>query len=77
MQNGIPVQTCQFCKYHRNGFEVGYGLNPIFCCLYKKYSTPENPEPQYARQCEYYREDKKQMNEIIRLMPHIVVADKL
>ena len=36
--------------------------------------TPENPEPQYARQCEYYREDKAQMDEIRRLMPPIVVA---
>ena len=74
MQNGIQVRTCQFCKYHRSGYEVGFGRDPIFCCLYKKYGTPENPEPQYARQCEYYREDKAQMDEIRRLMPPIVVA---
>ncbi len=74
MQNGIQVRTCQFCKYHRSGYEVGMGLNPIFCCLYKKYGTPENPEPQYARQCQYYREDKDQTDEVKRLMPPIMVA---
>lgn len=74
IQNGIQVRTCQFCKYHRSGYEVGFGLDPIFCCLYKKYGTPENPEPQYARQCQYYREDKEQMDEVRRLMPPIVVA---
>lgn len=74
MQNGIQVRTCQFCKYHRSGYEVGFGIDPIFCCLYKKYGTPENPEPQYARQCQYYREDKEQMDEVRRLMPPIVVA---
>lgn len=74
MQNGIQVRTCQFCKYHRSGYEVGFGLDPIFCCLYKKYGTPENPEQQYARQCEYYREDKARMDKIRRLMPPIVIA---
>ena len=71
-QNGIQVRTCQFCKYHRSRYEVG--LRPIFYCLHKKYGTPENPEPQFAHQCEYYREDKKQMNEILQHMPPIVVA---
>lgn len=36
IQNGIQVRTCQFCKYHRSGYEVGLRLDPIFCCLYKK-----------------------------------------
>lgn len=74
MQNGIQVRTCVFCKYHRSGYEVGLGLDPIFCCLYKKYGTPENPEPQYARQCQYYREDKELMDEVRRQMPPIVIA---
>lgn len=74
MQNGIQVHTCQFCKYHRSRYEVGFGLDPIFCCMHKNYGTPKNPEPQYAQQCQYYREDKAQMDEIRRLMPPIVVA---
>ena len=73
-RNGIDVKTCQFCKYHRSGFEVGFGINPIFCCLYKKYGTPENPEPQYAKECGYYREDRELLNEIQNSMPAIVVA---
>ncbi len=76
-QNGIDVKTCQFCKYHRSGYEVGFGLNPIFCCLYKKYGTPENPEPQYAKECGYYREDKELLEEIQSSMPTVVIASDL
>ena len=75
IQNGIQVRTCQFCKYHRSGYEVGLRLDPIFCCLYKKYGTPENPEPQYAHQCQYYREDKELMDKVSRQMPPIVIAN--
>lgn len=73
-QNGIQVRTCQFCKYHKNGYEVGFGMQPIFCCLYKKYGTPENPEPQYAGECEYYREDRNVIDEISSQMPVIAIA---
>ena len=72
--SGVEVKTCLFCKYHRNGYEVGFGVDPNFCCLYKKYGTPENPEPQYAKDCEYYREDKKRLESIKETMPSIVVA---
>ena len=73
-QNGIDVKTCQFCKYHRSGYDRPMGMSPIFCCLYKKYGTPEEPEPQYAIECGYYREDKALMDEILRSMPPVVVA---
>ena len=56
-------------------YEFGFGLCPIFCCLYKKYGTPENPEPQYARKCQYYRDDKEFMDEVCRQMPPIVIAN--
>ena len=72
--NGIEVKTCQFCKYHRSGYEVGIGLDPVFCCLYKEYGTPENPEPQFAKKCDYYREDKGLLEEIENSMPAIVIA---
>lgn len=72
--NGINVKTCQLCKYHKSGFEIGVGLSPIFCCLYKKYGTPENPEPQEAQRCQYYREDSAQIEDIRRQMPPMVVA---
>ena len=73
-QNGIDVKTCQFCKYHRNGYDRPLGLSPIFCCLYKKYGTPEEPEPQYAQKCGYYREDMDLLKDIQNSMPAIVVA---
>ena len=70
--NGIQIRNCQLCKYHKSGYD--YGSSPIFCCLYKKYNTPEEPEPQYAKECEYYREDKMRIEEIRKTMPPIVVA---
>ncbi|MBP5332913.1 MAG: hypothetical protein J6Y66_01940 [Bacteroidales bacterium] len=73
-QNGFEVKTCQFCKYHRDGYAMALGLDPIFCCLYKKYGTPQTPEPQFAYQCAYYREDTVLLNEISKTMPTIVVA---
>ena len=75
-QRGIEIKTCQFCRYHKSGYEVGYGLSPIFCCMYKNYGTPANPEPQYAKECQYYREDKKAIEEIVSQMPVMVVAEQ-
>lgn len=73
-QNGFDVKTCQFCKYHKNGYEMGYGTSPIFCCLYKKYGTPMYPDAAYAINCDYYREDKALIEEILKSMPTIVIA---
>lgn len=73
-QNGINIKTCQFCKYHRNGFEIGYSSNPIFCCLYKKYRTPEYPSSEYAEKCQYYKEDYNLLNEIKNEMPKYIIA---
>lgn len=73
-RSGFDVKTCLFCKYHINGFEIGYCQDPIYCCLHKKFETPENPEPQYAQKCHYYRENKKWLNEALNSMPPIVVA---
>ena len=73
-QSGVEVKTCLFCKYHRNGYEVGFGVDPNFCCLYKKFGTPENPEPQYAKDCEYYREDRERLENIKETMPSFVIA---
>ena len=74
MPEPLEKRSIQRFYLFRSGYEVGLGLNPIFCCLYKKYGTPENPEPQYARQCQYYRDDNEQIDEVRRLMPPIVVA---
>lgn len=72
-QKGIEVKTCQFCKYHRNGYESGLGTSPIFCCLCKKFGTPVNPEPHCAKECNFYREDKALLEEISNAMPPVVV----
>ena len=67
--NGLQIRNCQLCKYHKS-----YGSPPIFCCLYKEYGTPRYPKPQYAKECEYYREDKMRIEKIRKTMPPIVVA---
>lgn len=63
-----------FCKYHRDGYNVKYGMEPIFCCLYKKYGTPENPKPQEAMSCQYYKEDIQRVNEIRATMKSIPIS---
>lgn len=74
-QKGIQVKTCQFCKYHRDGFMTGLGLDPIFCCMHKNYGTPENPEPHYARNCMYYREDGELLGTIKSTMPPYQICE--
>ena len=73
-RNGFDIKTCLFCKYYRNGFSVGYGDNPTFCCLYKKFGTPKHPEQQYAQDCSFYREDIVLLEGINKNMPPMVVA---
>lgn len=72
-QEGFEVRICQFCKYHKY-YQMPQGSSPIFCCLYKKFGTPENPETVYAKECKYYREDSELLNKIQNAMPSIVVA---
>ena len=74
-ENGIQVKTCQFCKYHKDGYITGMGSSPIFCCLHKKYGTPENPESRYAKNCEYYREDIQLLKIIKATMPPYQVSE--
>lgn len=74
MDLGFTIQNCMFCKYHRNGYEVGFGMDPIFCCLYKKYGTPENPKPTEAMRCSYYKEDRQRINEVRKSMHFIPIS---
>ena len=76
-QNGIPVKTCQFCKYHKDGFMIGMDLDPIFCCMHKKYGTPQNPEPNYAKKCQYYREDYALLEKLKKSIPAYQVSSPL
>ncbi len=62
-QLGFDIKTCQFCKYWRSGYEYDFSTN--FCCLYKKYGTPRNPEGTESMSCQYYIEDRKKMHDIL------------
>lgn len=74
MDLGFTIMNCMFCKYHRNGYEVGVGMSPIFCCLYKKYGTPKNPKPAEAMRCSYYKEDKEHIKDIRESMNSIAIS---
>lgn len=74
MDLGFAIKNCLFCKYHRNGYEVGFGMDPIFCCLYKKYGTPENPKPNEAMLCSYYKEDKARIDQIRASMNSVNIS---
>ena len=74
MELGFTVKNCMFCKYHMNGYEVGFGMDPVFCCLYKKYGTPENPKPKDAMRCSYYKEDQQRINEIHESMQSVIIS---
>lgn len=52
---GYDVKTCQLCKFRKNGFDSPYGTSANFCCLYKKYGTPQYPDSKDAMSCQYYR----------------------
>ncbi len=73
-ESGIQIKNCQLCKYHMIGYDRMNGNSPIFCCMSKKFGTPKYPKSSYAKECKYYREDRKQMDNIHKLMPPIVVA---
>ena len=74
IQYGIITKACCFCKYFKNGFEVGKGENSTFCCLYKKYGTPKNPIETHAQECEYYRNDEEEIDFIQKHMPQYIIA---
>ena len=74
MDLGYTIKNCMFCKYHRNGYEVGFGMGPIFCCLYKKYGTPESPKPTEAMRCSYYKEDRQRINEVRESMQSVPIS---
>ena len=70
-QKGFKFNTCTLCKYHK---WAGLCSEISFCCLYKKFGTPMEPEPIYARHCEYYSENQDLLNEVIKTMPPFTIA---
>ena len=74
MNMGYQVKTCQLCKFRKNGFDSFYGTSANFCCLYKKYGTPQNPKSSDAMMCQYYRVNEEQIAEIKQGMQQITVS---
>lgn len=71
---GYDVKTCQLCKFRRNGFDSPYGTSANFCCLYKKYGTPQYPDSKYAMSCQYYRINNDLIAEIQHALSRISVS---
>lgn len=71
---GYEVRTCQLCKFRKNGFDSPYGTSANFCCLYKKYGTPQNPKSSDAMTCQYYRINNDLIAEIKQGMEQITVS---
>lgn len=74
MNIGYEVRTCQLCKFRKNGFDSPYGTSANFCCLYKKYGTPQNPKSSDAMTCQYYRINNDLIAEIKQGMEQITVS---
>ena len=74
MNLGYEVRTCQLCKFRKNGFDSPYGTSANFCCLYKKYGTPQNPKSSDAMTCQYYRINNDLLTEIKQGMEQIIVS---
>ena len=73
MELGFTVKSCVLCKYRKDGFESFYGNSPNFCCLHKKYGTPEYPDNKEAVDCQYYRINHDALNEIKAKLPQIPI----
>ena len=71
---GYDVKTCQLCKFRKNGFDSPYGTSANFCCLYKKYGTPQFPDSKDAMNCQYYRVDNDLIGEITQSLKDIIVS---
>ncbi len=64
-QLGFNIKICRQCKYWKSGFEFDLTVN--FCCLYKKFGTPRNPDGTEAIICQYYRQDYRRVKEILEV----------
>lgn len=79
LDEGIPVKTCQLCKFRKDGYERGN--RPHFCCMYKKrmmgneaekyaYMYPNGTD---AKDCRYYEKDQdfiQKVHEVMKNAPY-------
>lgn len=71
---GFNVKTCQVCKFRKDGFYSSYGSSANFCCLYKKYGTPQYPDSKYAMSCQYYKLNNDLLKEIQQCLPSVAIS---
>lgn len=64
---GINIKNCSLCKYSRPGMN-----RPLFCCMSKKYGTPQEPQPEFAAKCQYYN-PYKTISIVKKILPHIPI----
>lgn len=72
----IPdFKSCKICKFYKSNSNMLMETYNV-CCLYKKYNTPKDPIPNYAKQCQYYSINQDFMKEYKLKLPNYVVADE-
>lgn len=70
----IPdFKTCKLCKFYKTYTDMFWDKNNV-CCLYKKYNTPRDPLPIYAKQCQYFSPNYTMIKDIKMVIPNYVVA---
>lgn len=74
MHLGYDIKACQLCKFRKNGFDSPYGTSANFCCLYKKYGTPQYPDSKDAMSCQYYRINNDLIAEIQQALSGIPIS---
>ena len=71
---GFDLKTCQLCKFRKKGYDSPYGTSANFCCLYKKYGTPMNPDSKDAMRCAFYRINDELVKDIQSSLMSITVC---
>lgn len=66
---GFEVKTCMLCKYRKDSLDF---FN--FCCLYKKYGTPQYPDSKDAMKCQYYKVDNDFVLQIQKFLERVKVT---
>lgn len=66
LQHIPDFKSCKLCKYYNILYDM--------CNLYKKFGTPQNPQPKHAYDCDYYRLNDQLIKDIKLSNPKYLIA---
>ena len=73
ISKGYSIKNCSLCKYMKERLDTS--ADTVFCCLYRKYSTPKYPDRTHASKCSYYSFYKNRINTIIADLPNVIIEE--